>query len=54
LAAREPRQGKDLWIEPLPGEPVRWGIAVDGAGRIVVTLRTGEILCYGQQAAGSL
>jgi outer membrane protein assembly factor BamB len=50
LAAREPRQGKDLWIEPLPGEPVRWGIAVDAPGRILVSLRSGDILCYGEKA----
>jgi len=50
LAARDPQQGKDLWTEPLPGEPARWGIAVDAQGRILVTLRSGEVLCYGEKA----
>ena len=48
LAARDPQQGKDLWVQPLPGEPARWGIAVDAGGRILVTLRSGEILCFGE------
>jgi outer membrane protein assembly factor BamB len=46
LAARDPA-GKELWLEEVPAEPVRWGIAVDARGRIVVTLRNGEVVCYG-------
>jgi hypothetical protein len=37
----------DLWRQDLPGEPVRWGLAVDSGGRVLVTLRDGRILCYG-------
>jgi outer membrane protein assembly factor BamB len=41
--------GGDVWARPLPGEPVRWGVALDGQGRIVVTLRTGQVLCLGKR-----
>ncbi|MBM4017846.1 MAG: hypothetical protein FJ288_05875 [Planctomycetes bacterium] len=47
LVARD-EGGKELWSEPLPGEPVRWGICVDRAGRIIVTLRGGRVVCYGK------
>jgi len=36
-----------LWRQPLADEPVRWGIAVDAQGRILVALRNGEIVCFG-------
>jgi len=38
------RAGKRLWQEPLGGIPVRWGIAVDAAGRIFVTLQSGRVV----------
>jgi outer membrane protein assembly factor BamB len=47
LAARDRARGEDLWTQALPAEPVRWGIAVDRDGRIIVTLRDGRVLCYG-------
>jgi outer membrane protein assembly factor BamB len=37
----------DLWVRPLPGEPVRWGLAVDAEGRVFVTLRDGRVVCFG-------
>jgi hypothetical protein len=40
--------GAELWTQPLPGEPVRWGLCLDRAGRIVVTLRDGRVVCYGE------
>ena len=46
LAARAP-DGRELWTEPLPGEPVRWAVAVDARGRIAVTLRDGRVVCFG-------
>ena len=49
LAARDPQQGKDFWTQPLPSEPTRWGIALDALGRIVITLRSGEVLCFGEK-----
>jgi outer membrane protein assembly factor BamB len=47
LAARDRAAGTELWAQPLPAEPVRWGLAVDAAGRIIVTLTNGQVLCYG-------
>ena len=47
LVAQDPATRKDLWQHPLPGRPVRWGIAVDSRGRVVVALRDGRIICYG-------
>jgi len=46
LVARDGSARKELWSQPLGGEPVRWGIAVDAAGRVFVTLRSGEILAF--------
>jgi len=37
--------GGERWAQPLPGEPVRWGVALDGQGRVVLTLRNGRVLC---------
>jgi hypothetical protein len=31
----------------LPAPPVRWGMAVDGTGCIVISLEGGELVCYG-------
>ena len=47
LVARSAADEQALWEQPLPGEAVRWGIAVDARGRIVVTLRDGRVLCFG-------
>jgi outer membrane protein assembly factor BamB len=48
LVARKP-EGGDLWAQALPGEPVRWGLAVDREGRIPVALRDGRIVCFGSR-----
>jgi outer membrane protein assembly factor BamB len=48
LAALPLGEGPPLWEQRLPSVPQRWGLAVDGAGRIVVTLRSGEVLCFGK------
>ena len=47
LVARDNATPQELWRQPLGGEPVRWGIAVDGRGRIFVSLRSGQVLCFG-------
>jgi ABC-type uncharacterized transport system permease subunit len=47
LAAKDTSDGKPLWSQPLPAEPVRWAIAVDAQGRVVVALRNGQVLCFG-------
>ena len=47
LTAQDAASGARLWEQPLPAEPVRWGVAVDARGRTIVTLRNGQILCFG-------
>ena len=46
LTAREAKTKRELWAVPLPEEPVRWGIAVDAQGRIVVATRSGYLVCF--------
>jgi outer membrane protein assembly factor BamB len=46
LVAQAP-SGNILWEQSLPTEPIRWGIAVDARGRIVVVLCDGRVLCFG-------
>ena len=46
LEALDPDSGKSIWKRILPAAPVPWGLAVDGAGRIVVTLIDGRVLCF--------
>ena len=48
LVAQDKATRRELWRQPLGGEPVRWGIAVDGRGRIFVSTRSGQILCFGE------
>ncbi len=47
LAAQALDEPGTLWEQALPSEPQRWGLAVDAAGRVVVTLRSGQVMCYG-------
>jgi len=42
--------GKVLWTQPLPAAPVRWGMAVDAAGCVIVTCRDGQVVCFGKAA----
>jgi outer membrane protein assembly factor BamB len=39
--------GKFLWGYELPASPVPWGLAVDSEGRVIVTLKDGQVMCYG-------
>ena len=48
LVAQNAASDAELWAQPLPSEPVRWAIAVDARSRIVVTLRDGQVLCFGR------
>ncbi len=41
------QDGSVLWSKPLPASPVSYGLAVDGDGRIVVTLQNGQVMCFG-------
>ena len=47
LVARSP-SGGPLWEVTLPGEPQRWGVALDASGRVAVALRDGRLVCYGE------
>ncbi|MCL5269224.1 MAG: PQQ-binding-like beta-propeller repeat protein [bacterium] len=38
--------GKTLWTQSLTAAPVPWGVALDGAGRIVVSLENGTLECF--------
>jgi outer membrane protein assembly factor BamB len=49
LVAQAP-SGNTLWEQPLPNEPVRWGVAVDARGRIVVVLRDSRVFCFSSSA----
>ena len=51
LTAHSLADKRALWGQRLPSAPVRWPVAVDAAGRVVVTLRDGQVLCFGQKAA---
>jgi outer membrane protein assembly factor BamB len=47
LAARAKDGKAERWHRPLPAPPVRWGVAVDGEGRVVVALKDGRVVCFG-------
>jgi len=49
VTALELRSGKQLWSQTLPSAPVPWGMAVDGAGRVTLTLLDGQVLCIGRR-----
>lgn len=40
--------GEQNWSLPLPMAPVPWGIAVDYKGRVIVTLKDGQMMCFGE------
>ncbi len=45
LCALSITDGKELWRHALPSSPVGWGLCVDRAGRVIVSLQDGRILC---------
>jgi len=47
VAALDLASGKQLWSRPLPASPVPWGMAVDRAGRVILTLTDGQVVCVG-------
>jgi len=47
LIALSLADGVVLWKQLLPAPPAPWGLAVDGAGRAVVTLTDGKVVCFG-------
>ena len=48
LVAERLSDGAALWTFPLPAEPVRWGIAVDAQGNVVLVLRDGKVMQLGE------
>jgi len=46
LVALDLNNGETLWVQPLAASPVPWGLAVDRAGRVIVTLEDGRVLCF--------
>jgi outer membrane protein assembly factor BamB len=48
VVARSHDNKRQLWAQPLPAEPVRWGIAAGPGGRVFVTLRGGRVICFGK------
>ncbi len=47
LCAFDLQNGRPLWAHMMPGVTVPWGLALDAAGRAVVTLEGGQVLSYG-------
>jgi len=41
------KDGTQLWSAALPAEPVPWGLVVDRHGRVIVSCRNGQVLCFG-------
>jgi outer membrane protein assembly factor BamB len=41
------KDGSTLWSETLPSAPAPWGVAVDRAGRVIVSLEDGRVVCLG-------
>jgi len=47
LTALDLSNGKPLWSHPLPAAPLTWGLALDRQGRALVSLKNGQLLCFG-------
>jgi outer membrane protein assembly factor BamB len=49
VAAVDIKTGGRLWKRgvQLSAPPVRWGLAVDSEGRIIVTMKDGHVMCFG-------
>ena len=43
------RDGKPFWRHSLRSGPVRWGVAIDRKGRVLVSLRSGQVICFGPE-----
>ena len=46
LATLAIKTGKVLWKHSLPVGPVRWVVAIDRNGRVLVSLRDGRVICF--------
>ncbi|MCK5272807.1 MAG: PQQ-binding-like beta-propeller repeat protein, partial [Sedimentisphaerales bacterium] len=47
LTALNLQKGEKMWSQPLPASPVPWGLAVDRNGSVIVSLKNGQVLCFG-------
>jgi hypothetical protein len=47
LSAYDLQSGKPFWQQDLPGPALRDGLLVERSGRVLVALRSGEVVCYG-------
>ncbi|MHC4717709.1 MAG: hypothetical protein ACYS5V_12120, partial [Planctomycetota bacterium] len=54
LAALRLEDGRPIWRHPLPAPAVPWGVAVTRDGRVVVSLRSGAVLCLAGTAPDKL
>jgi len=43
------KDGGVLWSQPVPSSPVPWGLAVDRNGNVIVSLKNGQVLCFGSR-----
>jgi outer membrane protein assembly factor BamB len=46
LCAVSLKDGSIMWKQPLPGNPVAWGLAQDRTGRIIVTMIDGRVVAF--------
>ncbi|MBM4088076.1 MAG: hypothetical protein FJ276_01410 [Planctomycetes bacterium] len=46
LLAVDLEEGNTLWTQPLPAPPVPWGLALGRYRQVLVTLTSGEVLCF--------
>jgi hypothetical protein len=49
VVAVELSSGKRLWSQRLPAAPVPWGMAIDRAGRVILTLVDGRVISIGER-----
>ncbi len=43
------QDGKVMWQHTLAGSPVLWGLAVNRYGNVIVTLKDGQVKCFGSE-----
>jgi outer membrane protein assembly factor BamB len=46
LTAISLSDGQPLWKQPLPAAPAAWGLCLDRAGQLIVTLLDGRVMCF--------
>ena len=49
IEARSITDGEVMWAHDLDAPPVPWGIAMDRAGRVIVSLRNGTIVSFSSE-----